>query len=70
MVEKFDLEVHPPPKEVPLSREDDSSSTTDQMPAGSIQQETRELSNRFRNTVQNKKDRGRDRDGRNEIGRT
>ena len=36
-------EVHPPSKEVPLSQEDDSSSTTDQMPAGSFQQETREL---------------------------
>ena len=36
-------EVFSPPKEVPISKEDDSSSTTDQMPAGSFQQETREL---------------------------
>ena len=48
-------EIHSPPKEVLLntfdeepqptivSQEDDSSSTTDQMPAGSFQQETREL---------------------------
>ena len=36
-------EVHSPSKEVSLSQEDDSSSTTDQMPAGSFQQETREL---------------------------
>ena len=35
------VEVHSPPKEVPVSQEDDSSSTTDQMPAGSFQQETR-----------------------------